>query len=527
MPARNPMSFPMQNHPPSVPHRRLAALVALAGTIGFVAAGCGSKDADQGGGGVLGKKMNVLLVTLDTTRPDRISCYGGQPGLTPTLDALAADGSRFERAVSTAGITPMSHSSILTGLNNYKHGMRVFYSEDVSHRLKDSVDTLPEILKAQGYKTAARVSSYPVSEAYNLNQGFDSFDSGVDLDALDLKDQQRHDTSWDQGGKSSTQRRGDFTTNGALEWLEEEGNDGPWCMWLHMFDVHDYSLVPPAEFVKGYGIEYPDPSTVRGGAKLLEWRERMYDPELAFMDMQIQRVMQWLEDNGQKDNTIVVITADHGQGLTQGMKNQGWMKHRLLYDWSVHVPLIIRIPGFGAGAVIPDQVRTIDLVPTLLEALEVPLRQSVEGESVLNLIRGEREDSPRIAYADALNDYDTHSPGAQKLPTGQADNLYMACDGRWKLIYHERNPRMSELYDLVKDPEEIQNLYSEDHPEAVRLQEFLDEREVTAVEKPDGKSKGPSKGALDSLGYSGNGEPDPDSDPDKDTGKDSDPSTPK
>ncbi|QDV07563.1 Arylsulfatase [Planctomycetes bacterium Poly30] len=484
--------------------------------LGLLTAGCGSKDSNEAstsGGVTLGKKMNVLVVTLDTTRADRLSCYGGKPGLTPTLDALAADGSRFERAISTAGITPMSHSSILTGLNNYKHGMRVFYSDVVSHRLKDSVDTLPEILKANGYKTAARVSSYPVSEEYNLHQGFDSFDAGIATDELDLTEQQRHETSWDQSGKSSTQRRGDFTTDGALEWLDKEGKDGPWCMWLHMFDVHDYSLVPPAEFMKGYGIEYPDPESVRGGAKLLEWREKMYDPELAFMDMQIRRVVQWLEENGQMDNTIIVVTADHGQGLSEGMKNQGWMKHRLLYEWSVHVPLIIRIPGFGAATVVPDQVRTIDIVPTLLEALEVPLRQAIEGESVLDLIRGQRESSPRIAYADALNDYDTHSPGAQKLPVGQADNLYMACDGRWKLIYHERNPRLSELYDLVKDPEEIQNLYAEDHPEAMRLQEFLDEREVTKVELPDGKSSGPSAARLEALGYGGGNDPDRDEKP--------------
>ena len=124
------------------------------------------------GGGSTADRMNVLLITLDTTRPDRMSCYGGQPGLTPTIDAFAGEGVRFERAISTAGITPMSHSSILTGLNNYAHGMRVFYSPEVSHRLKDVVDTLPEVLQPLGYRTAARVSSYPVSAAYGLDQGF-------------------------------------------------------------------------------------------------------------------------------------------------------------------------------------------------------------------------------------------------------------------------------------------------------------------------------------------------------------------
>ncbi len=492
----------MPTFPTDLTLSRLLSATAIATSVGL--AGCGSSDGDTSAG----KKMNVLVVTLDTTRPDHLSCYGGKPGLTPTIDAIAAEGARFERAVSTAGITPMSHSSILTGLNNYRHGMRVFHSEVVSHRLKDSVDTLPEVLKGHGYRTAGRVSSYPVSRHYNLQQGFDSFESGVDLTELELDRQQRHDTSWDEGGKSSTQRRGDITTDGALEWLEAEGKDGPWCMWLHMFDVHDFSIVPPAEFVQPFGIEYPVPGSVRGPA-MLEWRERMYDPELAFMDAQIGRIVEWLKANGQDENTIIVITADHGQGLSEGKKNHGWMKHRLLYDWSVRVPLIVRIPGMDAGAVVDDQVRTIDVVPTILEALEVPLTQSIDGESTLALIRGGKDATPRIAYADALNDYDTHSPGPKRLPPGQADNLYMACDGRWKLIFHERNPGASELYDLVKDPEELNNIYDSAHPEAVRLQEFLDERDVTRVELPDGKSSAPSGAALGGLGYGPGADPDP------------------
>ena len=124
---------------------------------------------------------NVLIVTLDTTRADRIGCYGGVDGVSPTIDALAADGVRFTRAIATAGLTPMSHASILTGPNNYAHGMRVFHSKTVSHRLKDEVDTLPEILAAKGYATVARVSSYQASEQYGLDQGFGDFESGVDL----------------------------------------------------------------------------------------------------------------------------------------------------------------------------------------------------------------------------------------------------------------------------------------------------------------------------------------------------------
>ncbi|MEM9799091.1 MAG: sulfatase [Planctomycetota bacterium] len=463
--------------------------------------------ASCGGGGGETERMNVLLITLDTTRPDRISCYGGRPGMTPSIDEIAADGVRFERAVATAGITPMSHSSILTGLNNYEHGMRVFYSDEVSHRLKDSVDTLPEILGAKGYSTVARVSSYPVSKAYNLDQGFDDFESGVDLGELDLSRQQRHQTAWDTSGRSSTQRRGDFTTDSAIAWLDENGSDGPWCMWLHMFDVHDYSIVPPAEFAAARGIEYPNPEATKGGASL-QWRETMYDPELAFMDVQIARLRAWLRENGQDEKTIIVITSDHGQGLTDGKERHGWMKHRLLYDWCVQVPLIVRVPGLVSGGVVDAQVRTIDVLPTILEALQLPLASRVEGRSLVDLMLGEAEDEVRIAYADALNLYDTHAPRERALPPGQYDNLYMACDDRWKLIWHERNPDLSQLYDLESDPGETKNLYRADHPEAERLKAFLDEREATRVEAPESASGDPSAAALQSLGYGGEDEDD-------------------
>ncbi|MDG1050201.1 MAG: sulfatase, partial [Planctomycetota bacterium] len=469
-----------------------AALPVLASAL----AACGG--AEDGG-----ERMNVLLITLDTTRPDRLSCYGGQPGLTPEIDAIAAEGARFERAISTAGITPMAHSSILTGLNNYSHGMRVFFSEEVSHRLKDSVDTLPELLAAQGYQTAARVSSYPVSSAYNLNQGFGDFDSGVDLEALDLSRQQRHGTAWDTSGKTATQRRGDLTTDSALQWLDSNGEDGPWCMWLHMFDVHDFSLVPPADFAADFGIEYPSAAESRKMPANLEWRERIYDPELAFMDRQIARLRGWLKEHGQDQNTVIVITADHGQGLSDGLRRHGWMKHRLLYDWSVRVPLIIRVPGGASDAVVNAQVRTIDIAPTVLEVLEVPVRSRMEGASLLDLMEGQQEDQPRIAYADVLNAYDSHAPGPGKLPPNQYDNLFMACDGRWKFIWHERQPEHSQLFDLLKDPEELKNLYTTDHPEAIRLAAFLEERQVNRVEPPSAGGSGPDASALNSLGYGG------------------------
>lgn len=479
-------------------------------TLGALLLGLFGLGAGCGGSPVTGTGMNVLVITLDTTRPDRLSCYGGQPGLTPTIDGIASEGVRFDRAISTAGITPMSHSSILTGLNNYAHGMRVFYSPEVSHQLKEAVDTLPEMLKTFDYSTVGRVSSYPVSEHYGLNQGFDDFDSGVDLESLDLTKQQSHKTLWDSSGRTHTQRRGDFTADSALEWLEANGTDGPWCMWMHMFDAHDYSIVPPDSFMEPFGLDYPAPGTRLGIEGKLQWREAMYDPEIAFMDAQIARVQAWLKANGQDQNTIIVITADHGQGLRDGFQRHGWMKHRLLYDWCVRVPLIVRIPGGARGGSVVAQVRTIDVVPTIMEALGLPMRNPVEGESLVPLMNGEVEDEPRVAYADALNDYDVHAPPEQALPPFQHDNLFMACDGRWKLIWHESNPERSQLYDLLKDPQELQNLYAPDHLRAKALLTWLEDRRAMDVEPPGSGSKAPDVAALKGLGYGGGTEETPD-----------------
>lgn len=450
-----------------------------------------------GGGASEGPRHNVLLITLDTTRADRLSCYGHGVETTPTIDALAADGALFERAISTAGITPMSHAAILTGLNNYRHGIRVFYNENVSHRLKESVDTLPEILGARGWRTGATVSSYPVSEAYGLDQGFQHFNAGIDVDELDLERQQRHEEFWVEGEKTATQRRGDYTVTEALEWLDQGGGE-PWCLWVHMFDVHDYTLVPPQEFAAEMGVTYD--RSVRASA---EWRERMYDPELRFMDAQIARLVEWLKANDQWEDTIVVVTADHGQGLLDGLARHGWVKHRILYDWCLNVPMVVRVPGEAPGVVVSDQVRTIDVLPTILEALDVA-SPDLEGESLLALMRGGRDDS-RIAYADALNLLDEHSPGAN-LPDDCEDNLFCVSDNRWKLIWHETVPENVQLFDMVNDPLESTNVAA-DHPaEVERLYAFLEERGAMVYEPPEGESSGPNAGALNSLGYTGDDE---------------------
>ncbi len=443
---------------------------------------------------------NVLLVTLDTTRADRLGCYGYEHARTPRLDALAAEGARFERAMSTAGITPMSHASILTGLNPYRHGLRVFAGE-AGNRLRDDVPTLAEELRARGWRTAAFVSAYTVQPAFGLGRGFETYDTG--LPQLDLSEKaplrDARAGHWHDQEVVQTQRRGDATTDAALAWLEQRGA-APWCLWVHYFDVHDYNVVPPAEFARARGVEY-DPAVPRNDP---EARERLYDLELEFLDAQVGRILDRLDASGAREHTVVVVTADHGQGLSDGEARHGWALHRLLYEWSLRVPLLVDVPGLESPAAIPDLVRTIDVLPTVLEALGVEVPPGVEGRSLLGLVRGESE-APRVAYADALNTLDHHAP-MQGLPAAMRDDLFARIEGRWKLVHHRHFPENDELYDLESDPLETRNLARERPQDVARLLDAL--RASGAL---DADAAGSTAGAevdtsaLEALGYTGGG----------------------
>jgi arylsulfatase A-like enzyme len=474
------------------PIKGLACLLLVGGVV---LSGCSSEDLDEQ---EWGQEWNVLLVTLDTVRADRLGCYGDQAASTPHLDGLAQEGVRFECAISTAGLTPMAHASILTGRNPYSHGLRVFYG-DLEHRLSPDIASLPSMLAARGWRTAAFVSAYPVSEIYGLDNGYQRFRTGVrdSIAELDISHPQKHRGYWQDSKLTHTQRRGDHTTDEALTWLEQFGDAGPWHMWLHYFDVHDFSLVPPVEFAERAGVVYD--KTL--GPKDVSARELMYDLELSFVDAQIGRVLEHLESSGQLEQTLIVVVADHGQGLGDGLQRHSWLLHRLVYEWSIRVPLILRLPGEQGGVVVPELVRTIDILPTVLEALDLDPPGGLEGRSVLPILRGEL-DEPRIAYADALNLEDAHSPGS-RLPENQRDNLFVAMDQRWKLIHHATLPANSELYDLEADPLELVNVHAQ-HPEVVqRLRRFLEMKDAFRLVPSSAETAVPDSSSLEALGYTG------------------------
>ncbi len=431
--------------------------------------------------------MSVLLVTLDTTRVDYLSCYGASgKQRTEHFDALAREGCRFDFAISASPATPMSHASILTGLNPYQHGLRVMAAA-TGYRLPQKTPTLATILRARGYRTAAFLSSFTVSEYFGFDTGFDHFDNG-----LAGHDVQRVFTTEPDGRRhwavSKNQRRSDATTDAAIAWLRTLDAKSPALMWVHYWDPHDPYVLPPRKlFAKMVSL------SLRGD----DARRAAYAAEIRYVDMQFGRLIEALRQTGRYDRTVIVVVADHGEGLGQ----HDWWHHRLLYQEQLHVPLIVRVPGWPRGQVVGDLVRTIDILPTVLDALQVRVPRGVAGRSLAALAHGEAE-PPRVAYAEMLNRYDLNSTVLETRP--QDGLLFAAIGRRWKLILRYDHPEKSELYDLQSDPQELRNLYGERAGEVSRLRRWLDRRQAYSTGAlGEGRVSPDALRQLKALGYVG------------------------
>jgi arylsulfatase A-like enzyme len=428
---------------------------------------------------------NALLITLDTTRADHLSCYGYPRKTSPNLDALAADAVRFDLALSASAITPISHASILTGLYPDRHGLRVFYGP-TGHFLEASQPTLASLLKAHGWQTGAFVSAYPASERFGLHWGFDTFASAVDPSVMtqDPADPLPKDGFWLDQRTASAQRRADATADQALDWLKSARR--PFFMWAHFFDPHDASLVPPKEINDRFGASpnARDPYRV------------IYDPEIYFMDMHLGRLLDYLKKTGEYNRTVIVVVADHGQGLG----DHNWFPHRLLYQEQIRLPLIVRLPQGPRGKTVPSLVRSIDIAPTILEAVGLEPPETVQGVSLSGLMAGRPED-PRVGYAEALNTLDLHTP--DPMPHQHRDLLFCLVEPPWKLIYHYHTPANTELYNLTSDPRELHNVASQYADEVARLVAALDESGamVVKIAEPNSPLDQEAFEKLRSLGY--------------------------
>ena len=464
---------------------RLAAIAlatGLAATLAITLSACTETSSDAP---PADHPPNVLLITLDTTRADRLGCYGYAGGTSPNIDALAADAVRFETAIATAAVTPISHASILTGLYPHRHGLRVFYGP-VGHSLTDDHPTLATILASRGWHTGAFVSAYPAAERFGLDQGFDVYETGIAASVMKRIPRKRppREVQWARRRTATAQRRADATTDEALTWLEQARR--PFFAWVHYFDPHDPSLIPPVEVTDRFAFSQRAPNR----------RLAIYDPEVFFMDANVGRLLEWLETSGEYDDSIIVVVSDHGQG----MGDHGWKQHRLLYQEQIRTPLIIRTPEGPRGRVVDTLASGVDLVPTILTAAGVAVPDATDGGDLLAALDAE-DRGQRVVLAEALNTLDDWAP--RSLPEHQKDLLFCAMDRRWKLIYHRDHPENSELYDLLNDPRESTNVITRHPGEKERLLRRLSGSGAMTIDtvEADAPEAEESIRMLESLGY--------------------------
>jgi arylsulfatase A-like enzyme/Tfp pilus assembly protein PilF len=348
------------------------------------------------------RQPNVLLITIDTVRADRIGAYGYARAATPVLDRLAREGVRFADATTQSPLTGPAHAAILTGVYPARLGVR----DNAATPVPDTATTAAELFKARGYRTGAFVGAFIVAAPYGFAQGFDAFDADF--------------PGFSDSRKLQVQRRGGAVVDAALAWLNLGGAQ-PFFVWVHLYDAH----AP---------YEAPAPYDAR-------FRASPYDGEVAYLDACIGRLVAALERSGRLDHTLVAVVADHGESLGE----HGEQEHGMfLYDGALRIPWIMRLPGRAhAGRTVAEQVRAIDVLPTLASLAGAPPPRA-DGESVAAVIEGKARRDPPPSYAE------TWYP---KWHYGWSELISIRAEGR-KYI----EAPQPELYDLRADAAEQNNL---------------------------------------------------------------------
>ncbi|MBI5118369.1 sulfatase [Candidatus Poribacteria bacterium] len=393
-------------------------------------------------------EMNVLLITIDTLRADHLGCYGYTQHVSPSIDALAHRGVLFSNCISQCPMTPTSHASILTGQDPYRHGVREFLSK----RLKRDTPTLATLLKNAGYQTAAFVSAYSLEkQKYGLDNGFDVYDQSFceEQDAEHFDQEKQRVNS--QRQQNPVQRRADLTASLAVDWLRRI-DKRPFFLWVHYFDPHETVLVPP--IIPGL-FEY----SVKG--PLTPVHLQMYDVEIRFVDLILNTLTSELFKMGLGQNTLIVLTSDHGQGLD----NHNYEYHtRALYQEQIHIPLILAGKPIPVGVKVDALARSTDILPTVLDILGYPddkIPLNFDGRSLRTFWENTGREKPAevTAYSETLY---------SKLRSGGSP-MYSMIDGDMKLIYHAEAQYKNEMYDLARDPLEMNNIFTQQPKHAKKL----------------------------------------------------------
>ena len=449
--------------------RRIAMLIAAALPAIAAAALLASRIATSSGDARFGRlppgvgqsDLNLLLITLDTTRADRLGAYGASAKSTPAFDRIAHEGVLFRHAVTAVPLTLPSHATMFTARYPPGHGLR----DNGGFFLDSTETTLAERLKTNGFATGGFVGAYVLDRRWGIAQGFDTYFDDFDTprptrDAL-----------------AGLERPGNEVADRALAWLERVGGSR-FFAWVHFYDAHS-PYDPPEPYRSRFAA---DP----------------YDGEIAFVDTQVQRIIEFLERRDLLKKTMVAILADHGESLGEhGERTHGFF----VYQSVLEIPFALLTPFEGLrGRIVTDVVRTVDLAPTLLDLLSLPLTDSVDGRSLVSLLTkstasttsaGSVPEAGPDAYAESM--YARYHFGWSELRT--------LTSGRFKYIDAPR----PELYDLQQDPHETHNIYESRQRLAERMAASL-----RSIADPVGKAVVPSvsvdpeaRARLAALGYVG------------------------
>jgi arylsulfatase A-like enzyme/Tfp pilus assembly protein PilF len=405
------------------------------------------------------RPLNIILVTADTLRADRLPAYGYDKVETPNLDRLAASGVVFEQATTVVPLTLPAHSSMFTGTFPMHHGVR----DNGGYYLGQDQVTLAETLKENGYQTGGFVSAFVLDSRWGLNQGFDTYWDDFDL------------AKYENVGLDTVQRRGGEVLEEAEKWMDSVKEDR-FFAWLHFYDVHT-------------PYEAPEPFLSRYKGYL----GARYDGEIAYLDSLMGELTVWLEKNDLEEDTMVVFIGDHGESLGQHEENTHGF---FIYDATMRVPFLVKAPyrHIRSGLRIPAQVRNVDLMPTLLDLVGITPPATVQGTSLAPLLEGGSEDLGLIAYSESF--YPRHHYGWAELKSVR--------NGRMHFIDAPR----PELFDIQEDPQQTKNIAAQRAGTVQELKDALDDLVarygVEGIDEKAPETPDPDTAAqLAALGYLG------------------------
>jgi arylsulfatase A-like enzyme len=459
-------------------------------------------------------RRNVILITVDTLRPDRLSAYGYTKHHTPNFDRLAQEGVLFENAFCDVTWTTPSMASVMTGRYATVHGMRSSYQQ-----LSPDVTTLAEVLHAHGRQTAAIVGSFPLDSMFGLDQGFELYDDTFRLPLVLSHD---GDPTPEAPAKSTPGAKGilrqmrqfllekathdayrpdNEVSDRAIRWLREERRE-PFFLWVHYFGPHEKPQQQASSDEEQRQIQLAQ-----------------YDPDVAFADEQVGRLLAVLDESGLTDHTAVILHADHGQSLGEHF----YFGHgRRVYDPSQHIPLIMRLPGvIPIGRRVTRMVRNIDILPTVLDLTHVQASIPLDGVSLLPIMAGADLGGPEEVYvetylptlslfADLVGEHKVHM-GFRRLGIRTPEWKFIINDPREFMDVDHPPPVTDEmrkryyfeqLFDLRADPGEQHDVINQHRDLAKRFfNRVMEYQKMHGLKSPSMSLKEGDRERLRSLGY--------------------------